>query len=383
MATLSDIEVARRRKHRKKQLRKMGALALLLILVAVLYFNRQHLTVENISTTWQNFTASWQSGPGFPLELDGGVPRDIAAGSGSLNLITDTDIITYNRSGKQVKNTPHNLDDCAIQTSGSNSLLFGRGGKTFALYSKTAQIYQKTLEQTIIDGDVDSNGNVALATSSGRYLGEVVVYDRSKQQIYKWSSSDSYILSVDFGASGYLAVNTVNAQNGQMNTTVYVLNIKKDKEISKTTFENTMALRVQFYGSKVVVVGDRQITTLRRDGKKLGSYEYEGSVLSLPDLSQSDFCVAFGDNSQTHINQVLLFDDTCKVTGKIDYQEDILGVYAHSGRVAILSKQALRVFDKEGKMVKEEQIKKLCLDMSAEGNTVFVQTSDGLEKFSL
>lgn len=80
---------------------------------------------------------------------------------GALEVLTDSEIITYNKTAKQVKNIPHSMDEPQMKVRGGNTVVFDRGNREFALYSKTTQVYKKTAEMTIVDADVDASGNVA------------------------------------------------------------------------------------------------------------------------------------------------------------------------------------------------------------------------------
>ena len=107
MRELSDIEIARRKKKRKKTVKKLILLALLAVVLVVGYSYRHLLTAENLGALWGNMTSNWQKGEGYPLDLGSGVPRDMQCSTmGALEVLTDSEIITYNKSAKQVKNIP-------------------------------------------------------------------------------------------------------------------------------------------------------------------------------------------------------------------------------------------------------------------------------------
>lgn len=384
MRELSDIELARRKKKRKKTVKKLVLLALLAVVLVVGYSYRHLLTAENLGAVWGNMTSNLQKGEGYPLDLGSGVPRDLQCSTmGALEVLTDSEIITYNKTAKQVKNIPHSMDEPQMKVRGGNTVVFDRGNREFALYSKTTQVYKKTAEMTIVDADVDASGNVAVATGSDRYLGQVSVYDRNQQLVFGWSSSKEYILSVSMGSGGNLAVACVNAVDGRVTTVVYALNIHREEELSCTEFPASLALQMRWEGSTIQLVCDDQVFALKKDGSLAGSTAFEGSVLAIGAIGGGDYAVALGDNTQSHLNKVLLVGQKGQVKATVEVGREIVGVYASGGKIAVLGHSDLTVYKKDGTVLSTTDIGKPCLDLSGAGKTLFVQTNDSLEKLTL
>ncbi|MBU5420463.1 hypothetical protein KQI11_10025 [Acetanaerobacterium sp. MSJ-12] len=384
MRELSDIELARRKKKRKKTVKKLVLLALLAVVLVVGYGYRHLLTAENLGAVWGNMTSNLQKGEGYPLDLGSGVPRDLQCSTmGALEVLTDSEIITYNKTAKQVKNIPHSMDEPQMKVRGGNTVVFDRGNREFALYSKTTQVYKKTAEMTIVDADVDASGNVAVATGSDRYLGQVSVYDRNQQLVFGWSSSKEYILSVSMGSGGNLAVACVNAVDGRVTTVVYALNIHREEELSRTEFPGSLALQMRWEGSTIQLVCDDQVFALKKDGSLAGSTAFEGSVLAIGNIGGGDYAVALGDNTQSHLNKVLLVGQKGQVKATVEVGREIVGVYASGGKIAVLGHSDLTVYKKDGTVLSTTDIGKPCLDLSGAGKALFVQTNDSLEKLTL
>ena len=136
---------------------------------------------------------------------------------------------------------------------------------------------------------LDASGNVAVATGSDRYLGQVSVYDRNQQLVFGWSSSKEYILSVSMGSGGNLAVACVNAVDGRVTTVVYALNIHREEELSRTEFPGSLALQMRWEGSTIQLVCDDQVFALKKDGTVLSTTDIGKPCLDLSGAGKTLF----------------------------------------------------------------------------------------------
>lgn len=100
------------------------------------------------------------------------------------------------------------------------------------MQSRTRQLYAKSFNNAIMLCEMAQNGTLAVVTESDRYAAEVMVYDASFSGdpfTWKLTSTDGTPIALSFATDNHrFAAATVAARDGQLRTTVRMMNTNSD-----------------------------------------------------------------------------------------------------------------------------------------------------------
>lgn len=284
IVNITDIRAVRRHEKAKKQIKKLIAVGVVLILGVSMYvtkdmwvpklegiLDKPHTTIVNDGKVKKG---------NFPLKFDESTVNSIEHLSDSIVRVDDNHIVFYNEDGTTISNQSHNFKHPVIAKSTKRVLVYDYGGKNFSVLNKKSQIYTKSLSSVIMLAAVAPNSYVAVVTQSEKYASVLTVYDESGSEIYQWSSTQR-IYSVDFNKSGDgCYVSTFSSVNGGLKSVVHSLSFDTTKEKLKSVQLDSLVLSVTKNSSNEYwVVGDTSFYRLDNKGEIVENYEYSGQLI--------------------------------------------------------------------------------------------------------
>ena len=270
-------------KKKKSKIKRLLLVLVVLVLVVTAYANRRNLSAGSIKDWFSEQSMGRQTGDGFPVTLSGNTVLSIDELNGDPMLLTDTAFLVYNSNGREIVNRQHGYSSAGMAGARQYALIYDTDGTGYKLETKARTLFQKELSQKIITGDVSSGGVHALASRSKGYLGEVTVFDRKGEQLYKWYSADANIFAVALNEKGdRLAVVTVNTDKGEVKSSLLVFDFSKKEPITQFTYPGTLILDAAYINKSTIgLVGDNKYITVAGPNKGNDTvYEYSGRYLT-------------------------------------------------------------------------------------------------------
>lgn len=140
MAKLTNLEKVRRQRARKRLIRNLFVLGIFGLIVYLCITLIHQIGEMDLKTAYSDIKAEIGSGNGFPVTMPGGEVRQLQRAGDSLMLLTDTNIYSYNATGKQMLNAQHGMADQTMSVARERTLLYDRSGSRITLYSKSSQV---------------------------------------------------------------------------------------------------------------------------------------------------------------------------------------------------------------------------------------------------
>ena len=317
MGKLTQLEEVRRERKRKRLVKRITGLAVGLALLVGVAFFWQQIADLDLATQVEDLIASFGSGSGYPVETPGGIVKTMFDADGQVGVLNDTNLYVYNKSGKQVKNILHGYNNPALRAEGGRILVFDRGGNGLRVESKSKNLFSITYDNPITSADLSSGGNLAVAVGSSQYQGQVIVYNKRFEEIFRWLSSDT-VLDVALSDKGNtMAVASVTTVNGQIASTVRLFKFNSEQPVAEIplTGELVVTLRTGD-GGLFYAVTDQGITAITSGGKVEASYSFGGDPLAAFDCSGGKgIDVVLGDFKENRSLTAYVLDEKLKVKG--------------------------------------------------------------------
>lgn len=377
MAQLTDLEKVRRRRVWRKRVRSLFLLTLFAAIVFAASMLVYHKGEMDIKTAVGDITAEIGTGSGYPSPLPGGKLLQMTSADNALVVAADSNLYTYNATGRVLLNTQHGMITPTVTTAGSRILAYDRGANKVMLFSRSGLIRQITADFTLYDGDIAKNGNFALASGSDTHLSMVTVYNGEGAQICQCRFSDRPVISVSL-ADGResMAVGLVDVRGGEYLSSIARFQFSIKEATAQVELPGELLLSVNYQdGSNVYAVTDRRVVVFNSDLRELASYPFE-------DLQLLRFRYSDGGGVLVHLRnatgqrkgQVLMLNDKLGVACAIPEDAELDDMKLDGSSIYLMRRGEIAVYDFNGQETGRMPVSGLGL-FHVMGGTLYYTTS--------
>lgn len=338
----NDIQSYRKARKKKQRKRRLITLTIILLLCVCLFFIFAHfLNIDLFGHGGGSgglASGEKPSQEGFPVSLEGDKGVDLNSMGGLLTLTTDTKFAIYSDSGKWIGSDAHGYANPVAKTTAKRALIYDMGGYKFKVLSKNEVLSSKTLADKIIFAEISDEGYIAIATQASRYYGTLTVYDPKMQEIYKWSSSESQLVGMDFykGSKG-CAVLGYTAENGGIVSTVVSLDFSSEEVAFEKRFADMLGVSIAVKNSgNIAVVGDSEMKVVSQKGKDVGGYVYNKQLSFVSNVASNYTVLAVTDPNSRENSEAVVLDDKGGLMGSYVVEKKIKDVISDGSRVFLL-----------------------------------------------
>lgn len=289
-------------------------LILALSALAVLgWYNRSNLTPSNVLQWAQSRIVGFGIGDGFPQAIAGSSvqPGNFLVSDGNLCVASDTALTVYNSTAKELMSVQHSFGNPVLKVSGQRTLLYNLGGKSFRLGSVGGTAKQVGVQQNILAGALSTDGRCAILTEADGYCGQLTVYtENGTVQSYYWFS-DYYPDAVALNSDGtQAAVTGVSAQNGEMVSAVYLIDLNSGKAAQPVATYPGCLLHAVFWdgNSTVAAVGDTCASVINTASRTKKDYDYGGKQLSAYCFDGGRTVLALSSYGESSVSSLIVLD---------------------------------------------------------------------------
>lgn len=175
-------------------LRSLALLGLLATLVFCIFEYRDDLNLKNLSRIGAYLASASRSGEFTSYRFESGldsvyVPFEAGLAVLSGNTYRYVTALSGGDFTAQMK-----AANPAISAGEKQVLLYDRGGKTLSVVNGYAVLWEETLESPIISAEMNEKGAFCVVTDEAGYRAAVAMYDADQNQLYKWYTSDYFVM---------------------------------------------------------------------------------------------------------------------------------------------------------------------------------------------
>ena len=389
------LEKTKKRKFRKISLKTKKITGIIIrslivilavILVIVIYLNRNNLSAENISEWFNEIIFGQGSGDGYPMTISGSTVYDISPANNDIALITDTSVMICNKYGKQYVNRQHGLGNPFMVAGDNRILVYDQGGTSLHTENRNDIIFELETENKIITADMNEKGVLAYATrSNGGYMSEMHVYNANNNEIYKGYSSKYLIsdISISSDSKGVAAL-MLGAKDGGYLSAINIYNFKSDEPI-QAEFAEDLFLKLNWSQFGITAVGTDSTVAISTEGEEEGRYDYNGYHLIKYAFGKDNQTVLFlsGVDGNTNNGKIVVLDENCNVIIELDSQTDVRDIFLAKERLYVLYSSNLKCYDFDNQEIGQWDIPENAETFTINGNTAYVFAMDSITTIDL
>lgn len=257
-----------------------------------------------VAVNWEKIIAPFRDAAintgegGFPISLPGSASYVLDSLGTNFYLLTDTYIYTYNADGAQIAGIQHGFQNPSVTSGEKRALVFDKNGKGFKVYSRTAEVFSKTLDDTIVFAKMGKNDHSAVVTTASRYSNYLCVFNDEGKQVFRYASPTEKIMQVCFSDNeNFVYISVVGEKDGELESAVLCFDITKEQNaVWREYIGNALTYSLEYCGDGIYGTTEQGMFLLNSSSGKM--------------TAQSSFSQSVSGICKTDGTRVVFFRDT-------------------------------------------------------------------------
>lgn len=291
------IEAARQRLRSRRMRRTMLLVAL--VAAAVIYLtglvNTSVMLLEDMADTVRIALMPEQ---GFPQQTGAGAVYQAETLGGSFVVLGEEGCTVFSNGGGRLNTVGTGYARPALAAGKNSFVLYNRSGSELRVESRTRELYTRQTEGHIYLCALSDRGELAVVTDDVRKLALLTIYDANRNELLTWSTTtaEGVPLRMDFSPDGtQLAIAAVTAQDGQMVTNLYLLNLRAGEPQLLASEPGSTPLALTWCSNdRLLAVCDTHAALYGSDGSAQGRYDFGGQDVAALSAERGGLAVLFG-----------------------------------------------------------------------------------------
>lgn len=378
MAKVTDFKKLKQRQARRRAF-KLAGLAGVILAIAYLFSS---LVNSPEFAGLSSLGDMIKGGPGYPIDAPGGKIKGMYQNDSGIILLNETTLYIYNTSGSEVYSNLHRMGNPQVQTSGTMMLNYDRGSKTYAAYSRNNLFYNGSTDEAIRCGAISQNGCIAIATQTENAQTRVTVLDSRQREQYVWKT-DNVVTALAMSDNGSaVAIASSYAQAGELKNVLTVL--KNGQEQNRYELANQLILALEFDGSNVRCITDKNAFILGTEGKIIGQFDYKGQSLAAFSMYENGVALVFGDYEQDRkYTLASVADDFYTLNGTTTLNDSLQKVKAIGNTILVLGGSSFHEYSAYDCELLKEETNESYYDIQPMGNSIYAMTTTQIVRLPL
>lgn len=370
---LTEFEKIKRQRIRKRMRKNIFYMLILFLILFFVYFFYRNNYYNKIANNVRGIFKVLKKGSGYPVRLNMTDIKDKSK-MGSEILILDEDIISiFNKYGYKTLYKKHNLNDPRVISNNDRSIVFEHLDKKFKVYSKTQEIAKKELDNLIYNIELSDDNKIGIIKGSNRFVSSLEIWNNDYKPIFKWNSSDKYIMNMSFSKNNKNFVISSLAVDGvNYISTISFFNINNDKKISEINLNDEMIISLKYKNNNVCAIGTRGAYLINQKGKIINKYSYEDKSIKAFDNDFSKNVILIVDNyNLNESDSLILLNDKLEKKDEKNIEGKIKDISSNKKNVYILTEENIFEFNLSSHNLKKYNVKSIVSDIIVADNKVY------------
>ena len=378
MAKVTDFKKLKQRQARRRAFKLAGLAGVILAIAYLLSSLVNSPEFAGLSSLGDMI----KGGPGYPIDAPGGKIKGMYQNDSGIILLNETTLYIYNTSGTEVYSNLHRMGNPQVQTSGTMMLNYDRGSKTYAAYSRNNLFYNGSTDEAIRCGAISQNGCIAIATQTENAQTRVTVLDSRQREQYVWKT-DNVVTALAMSDNGSaVAIASSYAHAGELKNVLTVL--KNGQEQNRYELANQLILALEFDGSNVRCITDKNAFILGTEGKIIGQFDYKGQSLAAFAMYENGVALVFGDYEQDRkYTMASVADDFYTLNGTTTFDDSLQKVKAIGNTILVLGGSSFHEYSAYDCELLKEETNESYYDIQPMGNSIYAMTTTQIVRLPL
>ncbi len=298
-------------------------LSLLAFVVLSLLFNTELITYRNFYLFFQDLNASAETVDIFStdsLSYPVADEQSFTVYRKGLAVAGNTSVTVFSATGRQIVSESVNYRNPVAVGTGKYLLVYEMGGLQYSLYNSYTKIHSGKSDYPISGAAVSESGMYALSAFGKDSTTVVSLYSERFKLLGRYGKS-GYVTDMAIDPTGeLLAVLTVLPDEGLLSTELMLVKPGESEARARASFDGLTGLACAFTASgRIAVLCDGGVRYVTNRGEVREKYDFDGRIPVSYDIGEDGVCVSLKKSTVSAKNIVIAFDKN----GKIVYNEDV------------------------------------------------------------
>ena len=385
MKKYNDIEIYRKKRNKKKNFKIFLFSILMIIVIFIIYCFSSYLSGYNSNFFEKNkFSNSlfFSNKQEFPINLNQNSYIDIDNINNNISVTNQKSVEIYGFNGKPKFTFDHGLENPTLRYSNKKGVVFDFYGENFKIFSSSNILFEKKLNERIIDIKIFNNGYIGIIAKSDKYFGTVIIFNSKNEEIFRWNSVDGYINTIDF-KKDILYISTYNISDSVYNSYITEVKIKQNKQIKKVSFPDSMIINFNVkQNGNIVCIFDNQSSVVYSNGSKGNTYKYKKNISNFNNTDNDKYLLYFNDGNNIN-NNIVLLDNANNLKAEYNTNAEIKKMEIKDQNISFLLNNKVISFSNSLKLKKEIDIPDVAIDFFIYQGKAHVLTDFYIYKINL
>lgn len=390
---VTDVSMLRKNRKKKKALsfiKKLIIIAVIAGAAAAIVFTKDiwYPKLDGILTKIPAKENSVElAGGEFPISIEGGASYNLLSLDNSIAIVDDSHFFVYNDNGKLIYSAQHTFSRPIMTAFNKKALLYDLGGKSFGLYSKYKNVYSKSTEEPILLARLGSNDIAAVVTKSEKYPSVLMVYDASGKNIFNYRSV-SRIIDITFNSdSSGCYITSIGTRGGFIVSNILYYRFDKvdydgkgnPVPIWQTDDLQTLALSVRRYGeNNIIMFGDTMCAYYDENGNFTDSYEYKRQLVDYS--SDGNVAAMIFRNDERRSSDLVIIDCLTGTISEKNLGYEVLNVQVNGNTVYMQSRDGIESCTADGEPLSSVKLDTDYKDFCRVGSYIYLLGYDEINR---
>lgn len=336
---------------RKRLLHRLGSfcrVCFILLLTAFMLIHYSLLSLDSVQRIASYIRIGTTSSSGdmhtitFPDIADTALPSGnglVIAGKGDLSVCMPGSIT-------QLK-LALSYSDMAVDASSQYILVYNKNGTELTLANSAAELGTLKLNSPILSVCMGESNQFAVITDESGYRTAVTVYNDKRKQMYKWSSSEYYIMSASLSDDGKrMAVVCFTQDGADIISRLLFFNLDSNQIQKTVELGDSIPLHVDFLSDNTVAaLCHNSLSIINRKGKILGQKTFTSSDFLTYDTAKNQVVLGLKSYTKSARSDLYILKSNGKISKPLALQDDLRNVSLNNNRLAVMTSDTITIYD--------------------------------------
>lgn len=369
-----------------KQTKKVLSVILVVVAVLLMVFTAAQtfgkMTIRSMADSVKSYFISLGAGDGYPYDIDAYSVEDIRINNSNLHILTDTKTTVLNQTAKEILPQEHPYSDPAMKIKESKIIVYDLGSASYRLQNGAEITHEAEASGRITAAAIGKSGNYALGTYGTSTQSVLTVCNSKNEEIFIWNFKTERITDISLSDNGkYAAVTVIDAENGKINSSLYVFNFKSEEYISLFEYKDTTLVKVDYVkGNNILVLGNNIRSYIKNNTDRTDDLSFGADVLynsCVTDKGRN--AVVLSRYGSSSLSKLTVYSNKNKKQFEVKFDKEMKWVDCDEKYTAVLFEHEVRTYDKKGKQIGSLSFTGEPVRVAVDGSKTYVLTTSGLQ----
>ncbi len=341
-----------------------------------------NMTITSMADNVKAYFMSLGAGDGYPYAINAQSVKDIIIENSNLHLLLNDKTTVLNQTAKEIMPQAHTYSSPAMKSKGSRFIVYDLEADRYRLQNGAEITFEGNSTGKITAAAIGKSNNYAIGSYGDSVQSVLTVYNSKHEPIFIWNFKTERIVDISLSDNGkFAAVAAIDAENGAINSKLYVFNFSSEEYVSCFDYKGTTLVKVDYVnGNNIVAIGDNIRSYIKNNTERKNDIDFNSDNLynySVADNGRT--ALALSRYGSTSLSKLTVYSNRNKEQFTVSFNKELKWVDCDTKYTAVLFENEVKTFNKNGKEVGSFGFSGEPVRVAVDGSKTYILTTSGLQ----